>query len=183
MTQRKVADAAAQRRTVPNLGLASSEKSPPPIRVGSVLAALALTPPQLRHAGESPTERYPVVGKQLRLIEVCAGHAGITAAWRAQGYKAGDPIELYGDVDTQSEPRLHHDVSLPVVQERLLSLAADPEGPNLWLLEPSPAPASAIGRSSIMARAHSPASKEEPAARPTRRRKRWGTHLGDSSRA
>ena len=79
------------------------------MRTGSVLAALA-PQPHLAHTGAESGETYPN-GSELHLIEVCAGHAGATTAWREAGGKAHDePIELYEDVDAQKQPRAHQDI-------------------------------------------------------------------------
>ena len=104
-------------------------------RAGSVLAAAALTPFCLARVGSvGPT--YTVRGPQLRLIEVCAGTAGITKAWLAKGFAAEEPIELYEHPGRQEGPRPHMDVRRADVQQRLLAAAAHPEGPNVWVLEP-----------------------------------------------
>lgn len=77
-----------------------------------------------------------VPGSAVRLIEVCAGHAGVTAAWRRAGELAAEPIELYEDVDRKLRPRPEMDITVPEVQARLLALARDAGGPNVWFLSP-----------------------------------------------
>ena len=77
-----------------------------------------------------------ILGKELRLIEVCAGHGGVTAAWRKAGLKADEPIELYVGPDARTGRRPDHDLLQTEVQEALLRRARDPEGPNVWSLEP-----------------------------------------------
>ena len=59
-------------------------------------------------------------------------HCGLEKA----GLKADEPIELYADPDARTGRRPDHDLLQTEVQEALLRRARDPEGPNVWILEP-----------------------------------------------
>ena len=63
-----------------------------------------------RTDGAANLLRGRIPGKELRLIEVCAGHGGVTAAWRKAGMAADDPIELYADPDARTGARPYHDI-------------------------------------------------------------------------
>ena len=101
-------------------------------RVGSVLPRVALA----FEEREAANGYLDLPGRELILQEVCAGTAGITKAWRRLGLLAEEPIELYEDPERRSGPRAEHDVTRSEVQKRLLRAAADPHGPNVWIIEP-----------------------------------------------
>ena len=69
-----------------------------------------------RTDGVADLLRGRIPGKELRLIEVCAGHGGVTAAWRNAGMVADDPIELYADPDARTGERPDHDLLRKEVQ-------------------------------------------------------------------
>ena len=102
----------------------------------AALTAAALHRVCGEHRAPPSGEPFAVPGHALVLQEVCAGHGGVTKAWRASGHPAEEPVELYADPDTRTQPRADHDVTRPEVQRRLLAAAADPQGPNVWILEP-----------------------------------------------
>ena len=102
-------------------------------RLGSLLNCWAA-----RVGGQDDPAWEPktVPGKELYLQEVCAGHAGITRAWRHEGMAAAEPVELYENPAKQEGPREDHDILRREVQERLLREARDPKGPNVWFMAP-----------------------------------------------
>eukprot|EP00974_Lingulodinium_polyedra_P081631 7904127-Lingulodinium_polyedra.AAC.1 len=63
-----------------------------------MLASVALLPGRAGQRQDQPAgPLLTVPGAKLCLQELCAGHAGVAAVWRAARGAAEEPVEFYAD--------------------------------------------------------------------------------------